>query len=183
MRRILHALLASCILSSCTRDRGVPDAAIASDSIAPAASGAETFYRYGLTGVGTTRAELASALGDPDSTTSRAVKNVHDQTQTDSVLVVHYPGLAMEIYRVSANGNELTSSVRVTDNRFIQETAPVRIGMSQTDLLSLMGPATESGAGVLSYACTTCTQLGNERVDVMVANGRVSAVTIFYSID
>jgi hypothetical protein len=161
----------------------VPQADTTADTIGAAASGAETFFRYGLIDLGHTREELQAKLGAPDSVSSRPFQNRHDKTQTDSVLTIHYPGLAAEIYRVSANGKELTVSVRVSDNRYIEPTAPVRIGMSQADVRTLMGAADDSSGGVLSYACATCTALGNERIEVRLSGSRVAAVTVFHSID
>ncbi len=171
------------IFGGCEGVAPIPETALVADSVGPAASGAETFYRYGLAGVGHTREELQATLGAPDSVTSQPLQNRHDKTLTDSLIVVHYPGLSVELYRVSANGNELLSAVRVSDNRYIEETAPIRIGMSQPDVRSLMGPADDSTNGVLSYVCTTCTELGHERIEVQLSGSRVAAVTIVHSID
>jgi hypothetical protein len=176
---------AACVVAltpACRRD-APHTVSTTSDSVKPSDSGAETFFRYGLKGVGHTRAELADSLGAPDSVTARAVKNRHVPEQTDSIITLHYPGLDAEIYRVSADGNELLASVTVRDNRYIQETAPVRIGMSSGDLENVMGQPTDSVNDAFSYVCTTCTAMGNERIEVKMSGDHVAAVTIFYSYD
>jgi hypothetical protein len=154
-----------------------------SDTLAPAASGAETFFRYGLLGVEPSRQALQDSLGAPDSVVARAIQNRHVPTQTDSLVVAYYPGLAFESYRVRANGRELPSFLRVSDNRYIAEDAPVRIGMSADDVRMLMGPPDGTSGDTLSWTCSTCTELGNEHVGVLVGSGGVKSVTIYYSID
>jgi hypothetical protein len=179
-----QALAAAFMLAGAGCNRTAPPPVdAAADSLGAAASGAETFFRYGLVQTGGTRAALQAKLGDPDSITARPVQNRHDSTQTDSVLVAHYPGLAVEIYRVTNGGRELTSSVRITDNRYIEASSPIRIGLTQDDIANVMGPPTERTGETLVYACPTCTELGNERIEVTLADGRIAAITIFYSID
>lgn len=181
-------LIAACMIAasigsaSCRRD-AARASGTASDTVAAAASGAETFFRYGLVPIGSTRAQLEKLFGAPDSVTARAVKNRHVATETDSVLVVYFHGLEVELYRVTASGNEFPSRVRVSDNRYIVGTAPIRIGLAEADVATVMGPPGESSGNILVYKCDTCSELGNERIEVQVDAGLVSAVTIYYSFD
>jgi hypothetical protein len=46
-----------------------------------------------------------------------------------------------------------------------------------------MGTPADTTNGVFTYLCTTCTTLGSERIEVKTIDGKVSAVTIFYSFD
>jgi hypothetical protein len=184
---MLRALASMCMVAltivsaACRRD--TPRVANSADTVAAAASGAETFYRYGLTDIGKTREELQKRFGKPDSVVARAVQNLHVASQTDSLITIYYPGIVAEIYRVSGGDREFPASIRVSDNTFIHETAPIRIGVPESDLDNIMGPPAERGDNTVTYLCDTCTALGNERIAVHFANGRVAAVTIFYSYD
>jgi hypothetical protein len=169
-------------ISGCRRER-VPRTAAASDTVTAAASGAETFFRYGLTGVAHSRQALRDSLGAPDSISSKPVVNRHDKSQTDSIITLHYPDLDADIYHVSANGNEFLFSLSVRNAKYIAPNAPISIGMSASDLQDVMGTPTDSAGGVLTYLCATCTTLGTERIEVKTTGGKVSAVTIFYSFD
>jgi hypothetical protein len=162
-------------------DRGT--AASSDDSPAAAASGAETFYTSGLKGISTDLAIIHEDFGDPDSVKVRAVKNRHVPTQTDSIITRHYKGFDVVVYRIGADGKELLSSIRVMDNKYIDGASPIRVGISEDDLDFVMGPPAERNDSVFTYACTTCSQLGNDHIEVRRSGGLVTAVTIFYPID
>jgi hypothetical protein len=172
-------------LSGAACRRNAPVAATnPSDTLAAAASGAETFYRYGLTDIGHTRDDLLKQFGKPDSVQAAGVQNRHVTSQTDSLITMFYPGLAVQLYRVMGETRrEFPSFVRISDNTFIHETAPIRIGVAESDLTDVMGPPSDRADGVLSYVCDTCTEIGNERIEVRIADGKVASVTIFYSYD
>ena len=179
--RVLTTAFLCLLVAACSR--GDTSATATTTDLTPAASGAETFFRDGLMGLEISRRNLRAKLGEPDSTSARPIQNRHDAAVTDSIIDIHYPGLSAEIYLATFNGNELTVFVTVTDNRYIAADAPVRIGMLESELPTVMGAASETNGSTLTYACDTCTALGNERVDVRVANGRVAAITVVHSID
>ena len=175
-----------CIVLAAGCDRfGARPAGTAADTLntAGAASGAESFFRAGMVKLDATRAGLRAQLGAPDSAVVTAVKNRHDPAVTDSIAVIHYPGLAVELYLATLSDAELTSSIRLMDNRYIEATAPVRIGMAASDLADVLGTPTETDGAVQIYLCDTCTELGNDQLLVDTTGGRVSAITLQYSID
>ena len=105
-------------------------------------------------------------------------------SRTDSIATIHYPGLATEVYLATYGRTELTSQVTVTDNRYVQVTAPVRIGMPASELDAILGAPTEDADGdTRVYLCDTCTELGNDHLLLRISAGRVSAITVQYSID
>lgn len=179
---LLLTLLAS---SACGRGDGSGGATADTSSDADGAtqSAAETFYKAGLSGISTDLANIREDFGDGDSIKARAVQNRHVPTQTDSVITRHYKGFDVVIYRISTDGKELLSSIRVMDNKYISAAAPVRVGMAAADLAVVMGAPTESNDSVFTYTCTTCSELGNEHIEVRWTQGLVTAVTIFYPID
>ncbi|HEX6693104.1 MAG TPA: hypothetical protein VF035_00200 [Longimicrobiales bacterium] len=183
MRRACIAGLCVLLAAGCERVSGRPATTADTLNTAAAASGAEAFFRGGMVRLDATRGGLRRQLGAPDSAVVTAVKNRHDPAVTDSIAVVHYPGLAVELYLATLGDAELTSSIRLTDNRYIVATAPVRIGMPASDLESILGTPTETDGSVQIYLCDTCTELGNDQLLVDTTGGRVSAITLQYSID
>jgi hypothetical protein len=55
--------------------------------------------------------------------------------------------------------------------------------MPESELPNVMGAATDTDGDKLIYNCDTCTELGNERIVVRIASGRVAAIPVFHSID
>lgn len=182
-RLVVCAIAAFAIAAGCKRDNTSNSRATASDTVAAAASGAETFFRFGLTGVAHSRQALHDSLGAPDSVSSKPVTNRHDKSQTDSIITLHYPGLDADIYHVTSNGNEFLFTLTVKDAKYIAANAPITIGMAASDLQDVMGTPTDSTGGVYAYLCATCTALGSERIEVHTAAGKVAAITIVYSFD
>jgi hypothetical protein len=76
----------------------------------------DQFVQYGLRPIGTSRSEIITSLGEPDSTTSDPITNRHAPGQTDSIFRLHYHGLAVTIYHVS-EGPDYVSEVLDSDNR------------------------------------------------------------------
>lgn len=180
----VFALLATALVGgACGRGDLGANAAASTDSGGTAQSGAESFYKTGLAGISTDLAIIHEDFGDPDSTHVTAVKNRHVPTQTDSLITRHYKGFDVVVYRISTDGKELLSAVRVMDNKYINASSPIRVGIAEDDLAMVMGTPTESNDTIHTYVCATCTQLGNDRIELRRRQGLITAITIFYPID
>lgn len=74
----------------------------------------QAVYDFGMT-FGTTRAELRERLGRPDEVESELAPNRHDASATDSLFVLHYPGLRFSLNRPGPVGRDLLTEVVLTD--------------------------------------------------------------------
>lgn len=140
----------------------------------------DRFIRSGLIEIGETREEIQSTLGEPDSTTRRAVENRHDPSRTDTIIRLHYDGLTARIHR-PADLDDLLDQVTVRDDRYLQQDA-IRIGMPWSEVRSRLGePEGERDGGYL-YACGTCGPV-SEPIVVVVDDGVVSSIRFDYYVD
>lgn len=174
---LVLAVLAS---AACTRDRAGADPDVSQQA---AASGVEAFLRFGTADVGATRAELRARLGEPDSSTQSATANLHDPAVTDTIVTLHYPGLAAEIYVASFDGRELLAGLVISDDRHLRPESPLRIGMAADEIERALGEPDSATDAVLHYACTTCGVGGSDGLELHLARGALRRIAVHYWID
>ena len=105
--------------------------------------------------------------------------NRHDPTQTDTVRTLHYDGLDVEVYEVSASGKELASKLEVTSSAY--ETADgLRVGSTHEEVERALGEPTEVDDGALVYQSDDITPT-TLRFDM--EGSRVEAMTWFFYLD
>lgn len=143
----------------------------------------EAFFRYGPIALGSTRAALRKAIGDPDSVRARSVPNPHDAAVTDSVLTLYYPGLSAQFYRAGYDGRELLSSLTISDDRYLRPESPLRLGMAADEVRLVLGEPSRSDGGLLDYACTTCDAAGYDVLELRLARDQLQRITLRYWID
>lgn len=102
-----------------------------------------------------TRSALAEAYGEPDSVAVATEPNRHMPDATDSLFVVHYPGLAVTL-RTPPSARDLVAAVTVTDNRYLAYPS-IGIGTREEAVIAALGEPHERAEGdgttVLTYAC------------------------------
>ena len=164
---VLHqsgvALVIALTTLACAADRPeqmpAPDSAVSTDTSSAAADAvlaldcdtlASTLLRTGAT-----RNALAEAYGAPDSVEVTTEPNRHMPGATDSLFVVHYPGLAVTL-RTPPSARDLVSAVTVTDNRYFAYPS-IGIGARASALVGALGEpderTTAGGTTSLIYAC------------------------------
>jgi len=180
MRAAGASFILALALSACGRGSREQDEDVSQQS---AETPVEAVFRYGPVKLGRTRAELRRVLGAADSVVTTPVVNRHDPAVTDSVLVVHYPQLAIELYRASYDGRELLAGVRIADDRYLRPESPLRLGMTENEVRLLLGEPTSAGDGVLRYACTSCNAAGYDVLELQLADGLLQLITLRYWID
>lgn len=148
---------------ACAADRPeqmpAPDSAAATDTSSAAADPilaldcdtlAATLLRTAAT-----RSALAEAYGEPDSVEVTTEPNRHIPDATDSLFVVHYPGLAVTL-RTPPSARDLVSAITVTDNRYLAYPS-IGIGTREEAVIAALGQPHEStttdGTTTLVYAC------------------------------
>ena len=104
---------------------------------------------------GATRSALAEAYGEPDSVEVTTEPNRHMPDATDSLFVVHYPGLAVTL-RAPPSARDLVSAVTVADNRYLAYPS-IGMGTREEAVVAALGEPHErtarDGMTVLTYAC------------------------------
>lgn len=126
----------------------------------------------------TTRAALSAAYGPPDSTRSWTEPNRHVPEAIDSLFVVHYPGLEVQIRR-PPSGDDLTSHVSIRENRYLSEPS-VGIGAPADQVMSVLGEPGSRGEDRLVYDCGPHTE---QPVTFWLADGTVERIEISYYVD
>lgn len=148
----------------------------------PGASADERLRNYtdgALALESTTRAGMRERLGPPDSTRSDPTANRHIAGQTDTIVTVYYPGLAVELYRVTA-GTELIQRVDVEDNRWLRYSPG--IGADTDELPITFGAPVERTDSTLAFVCRACSPVA-EPITFHFANGRVRWIRFAYYVD
>jgi hypothetical protein len=125
-----------------------------------------------------TRAALAGTYGPPDSILATAEPNRHVPGATDSLFVVHYPGLEVHI-RTPAGARDLVSDVVVRDGRYIADPR-FGPGSDAASVRAALGEPGEQADGQWTYECGTHVE---NPVTFEFRAGRVAAITIGYYVD
>jgi hypothetical protein len=146
-------------------------------------AGVSLFFREGPIELGSSRSELEARLGVPDSVHAHTVSNRHDPTVTDSVLTLYYGGLVAEILRAGYDGKEILAGVVISDGRYLQPGAPVRLGQDTDAVRAALGAPDESDAGTLLYVCEECLVAGHETVRFIMERDTVRRVEMRYWVD
>ncbi len=126
----------------------------------------------------TTRAAMAAAYGPPDSVDADTEPNRHIPEATDSLFVVQYPGMVVQIRR-PPSGDDLTSHVSILDNRYLSEPS-VGIGAPADRVMSVLGEPGSRGEDRLVYDCGPHTE---QPVTFWLADGTVERIEISYYVD
>ena len=157
------ALVIALATLACAADRPeqipAPDSAGAADTTRAAADRALALdcdtLAATLLRTGATRSALAQAYGEPDSVEATTEPNRHMPDATDSLFVVHYPGLGVTL-RTPPSARDLVSAVMVTDNRYLAYPS-IGIGTREEAVVAALGEPDErtegDGTTVLTYAC------------------------------
>jgi hypothetical protein len=125
-----------------------------------------------------TRQAFSAEFGRPDSVISSVEPNRHVPDAVDSLFVVHYPGLVMDI-RTPEGARDMAAHVRVDDNRYLAYPA-IGIGATAERIEEVLGEPRERGDGYLTYQCG----IGAEQpVRFSISDGRVTAIDIAYYVD
>jgi hypothetical protein len=149
----------------------------------PADAGVSLFFSEGPVELGSSRTELEARLGVPDSVHAHTVANRHDPTVTDSVLTLYYGGLIAEIHRAGYDGKEILAGAVISDGRFLQPGAPVRLGQDTDAVLTALGEPDEREAATLLYVCDECLVAGQETVRFIMERDTVRRVELRYWVD
>jgi hypothetical protein len=128
------------------------------------------FIDTGMSNIPGTEDELIGTLGQPDSAVRLPSASRADPVAFDTIIEVHYPGLAVTILKVGAN--ETLQSIRVADSTYL--TGPIRLGTDTSTLRRLLGPPMLSGA-MPGYVCGLCS-VPNESVRFELVEGKVAAM-------
>jgi hypothetical protein len=164
---------------------GSPDDDIAPAPDAPGPPGAtarercEAFRQDGLLVHARTRADFRDQLGEPARVDWQTEPNRHVADATDTVSVLHYPGLRAQVR--TAQGRDLLEQVTVEDNRHLRFDEPA-INTSESDLVSLLGEPDRRDTGRLYYECATAPG-PEEPVSFRIAERRVRDVTFHHYVD
>ena len=123
---------------------------------------------------GTSEARIRAALGAPDSVQLTPFQNRHDSTQTDTIIRLYYPGVALGLYRVAASGTDLLGEVLLTRERGKR---PLGIGIGSTpeQLEAVFGPPTEQGQDDAGHETLEYLHEG-EGVTFVLHKGAVSGI-------
>jgi hypothetical protein len=184
MKRI--ATLALVVLAaSCSRASDTPPDAAAGGDASPAAAvddvpsdlTCETF-RESVLRSGTDRDALHKSWGPPDSVRASTEPNRHIEGETDSLLVVRYPGLSVSL-RMPPSGRELTSHADVRDNRYLRYPA-IGIGADTARVIGALGEPARRSADGFVYECGMAAA---QPITFVIEDGMVRRIDIAYYVD
>jgi hypothetical protein len=125
-----------------------------------------------------TRAAFLAEYGPPDSVTASIEANRHVPDAVDSLFVVFYPGLVINI-RTPQAGRDMATGVTIQDNRYLaypdigMETPAVRV-------TATLGQPTRRRDDLLIYDCDTVVE---QPVAFRIVDGRVDRIDISYYVD
>jgi len=151
---------------------GQEEATPAQDSVRDA------FVERGLALTPDALQDLVKRAKPPDSTTVESKPNRHEPGRTDTLSVLHYPGIRISVHK--AGGSEFVTEALVTDSRYLAP--PVKIGMEWSEVVRLFGPSLESESGEPRYSCVSCDG-AVEPVFFVVTGGRVTGVRFTFYVD
>lgn len=89
-------------------------------------------------------------LPAPASRAVEAVENRHDPAVTDTVRILRWPGLTVEVYHATTSGREMIRSVEVTGEDY-RTGRGLRVGMSRSDVAGIVGSPVRTRDGGVVY--------------------------------
>lgn len=125
-----------------------------------------------------TRQAFAAEFGAPDSIARSAEPNRHDPATVDSLFIVYYPRLVLDI-RTPAGARDMATHVRVEDNRYLAYPG-IGIGATAREVEEALGEPGARDPGRLIYQCGSGAE---QPVMFSIPNGRVRAVEIAWYVD
>lgn len=124
------------------------------------------------------RAALEEAYGEADSMRVATEPNRHVQGATDSLFLVYYPGMVMNL-RKPEDGDDLADDVEISDNRYLRYPA-IGIGAPIDRVTRALGTPMLRDSGRVIYDCG----FGAEQPVTFVLNqGIVRRIIVDYYLD
>lgn len=156
--------------------------AAANDTARPSASTADTLSCAGLhvriLRIAPTRAAFLAEFGTPDSVTRSTEPNRHVPDAVDSLFIVFYPGLVMNI-RAPQHGRDMATGVTIQDNRYLAY-PEIGVTTSAARVTAILGEPTRRRDDLLIYDCDTVVE---QPVAFRIEDGRVASIDISYYVD
>ena len=156
--------------------------AASADTARAPSSGADTISCAGLHDrilrVPPTRAAFLSEFGTPDSVTGSSEPNRHVPDAVDSLFVVFYPGLVMNI-RTPPNGRDMATGLTIRDNRYLAY-PDIGMGTPAARVTATLGTPTRRRDDMLIYDCDAVVE---QPVSFRIVDGRVARIEIAYYVD
>ena len=125
-----------------------------------------------------TRAAFLAEFGTPDSVTAGTEPNRHVPDAVDSLFVVYYPGLVMNI-RTPQGGRDMATGVTIRDNRYLAY-PDIGIATPAARVTAALGPPTFRPHDRLIYDCDAVVE---QPVAFRIVDGRVARIDISYYVD
>jgi hypothetical protein len=143
-------LAAVFLLAACTERTEQPIQRTAADPAA-AARACQQFTRAGLKLKAKTRAQLVTEAGRPLDTSERVEPNRHIPATQDSIIRYVYDGMIVQI-RKPAQGADMFEHVTVASRKWVNFPF-FRPGLTETNLVAVMGEPQRRADGKLIYEC------------------------------
>ena len=147
MRRSWLAALA--VLAACSERSAQPNHAPATPAAAAAAC--QQFTREGLKLKAKSRAGLVAEAGPPLDVSERVEPNRHVAGAQDSIIRYVYDGMVVQVRRPGPGG-EMFEHVTVSSRKWLNFPF-FRPGLSQSNLLGVLGQPQRAEANRLTYEC------------------------------
>lgn len=145
----LGLILLSVSFVACS-ERSGPDDGPGQTSIRPGVPLPELLDGLHERAAGQEQLTVLDRLARPRRVARTPQTNRHDPSQTDTLRTLHYDGLEIEIYEVSASGKELASRLEVTGSGY--ETAEgLHVGSTREEVVNALGEPDETENGDLIY--------------------------------
>jgi hypothetical protein len=141
------------------------------------------YLRVATPRLGSSRAEIAARLGEPDSIAGTTVANRHDPSVTDSIFTLYYVGLTAVVYKAGYDGKEILASLVITDPQHVPADAPLGIGATADEVRELLGEPDGTATDYLEFTCEECLIAGHETVRFVLRASTVARIELQYWID
>lgn len=133
---------------------------------------------YSLVDAELSRAGFVSRFGAPDSVQAFTEPNRHVEGVVDSLFIVFYPGLVLDI-RKPEGAADLVAGVSLTDNRYVTDPR-IGIGRPADSITEALGRPWEITGETLVYNCGVG---ADQPVTFHFRDGRVTRISIEYYVD
>lgn len=119
----------------------------------------------------------------PRETRRETVQNRHDPTMTDTVVTRVYPGLEVEVYRVTSSGKEIVRSIVVTGEEY-RTSERIGPGSTRAEVTAALGEPASVDGSTLEYQVTEGEpDPAPTDLSIELADGVVQRMTWDYYID
>lgn len=163
MRSIAFALLAFLALAGCA-EPSQNDEQTAGDTAAVRPDTTGTIHPSGQLGIdlaalvearlnpepGTERLSLLDSLAPPLQVETEPTENRHVPDQIDTLRTLHYDGLSLTLYDVSASESTILTEIEVTDGQYALREG-LRVGDTRENAEDALGPPDERENGTYVY--------------------------------